>query len=48
MRWEWRIFFKENDFDLWKHLAEDSQECKSIINNESVSKFHDYYIIRSF
>lgn len=44
MSWEWRIFFKENDFDLWKHLAEDSQECKSIINNESVSKFHDYYI----
>ena len=44
MRWEWRIFFRENDFDLWKHLAEDSQECKSIINNESVSKFHDYYI----
>lgn len=44
MSWEWRIFFKENDFDLWKHLAEDSQECKSIINHESVSKFHDYYI----
>lgn len=44
MSWEWRIFFKENDFDLWKHLAEDSQECKSIINNETVSKFHDYYI----
>lgn len=44
MSWEWRIFFKENDFDLWKHLAEDNQECKSIINNESVKKFHDYYI----
>jgi len=44
MSWEWRIFFKENDFDLWKHLAEDNQECKSIINVESVNKFHDYYI----
>jgi len=43
MSWEWRIFFNENDYDLWKHLAEDNQECKSIINNEPINKFHDYY-----